>query len=248
MNLVNLPCPKKQLFRGQTVNKRRKLSVVIPALNEAEAIQRVIYEVPRAELERIDYDVQVLVVDNGSTDGTGELAIGAGAEVLVELERGYGNAYKAGLRRAEGDIILCCDADLTYPLEDVPSLIAQMDAEGLQFVTTNRLVSVEPGAMAFRNRLGNMILTGVTGLLFGFSLKDSQSGMWLIRKELLDQLVLESGGMALSQEIKIKAMRTTKEWREVPIQYRKRVGEVKLNAFRDGIGNLIHLFKLRWQL
>lgn len=230
------------------MSDRHKLSVVIPALNESDAIQKVIQEVPKGELAQMGYDVEILVVDNGSTDGTGDLARGAGADVLLELERGYGNAYKAGLKKAEGDIILCCDADLTYPLNDVPSLIAQMDAEGLEFVTTNRLVASDPGAMALRNRIGNIILTGVMGLLFGFSLKDSQSGMWIIRKELLDRLTLESGGMALSQEIKIKAIRATKAWRQVPIQYRKRVGEVKLNAVRDGLGNLINLFKLRRQL
>ena len=230
------------------MSDRHKLSVVIPALNESDAIQKVIQEVPKGELAQMGYDVEILVVDNGSTDGTGDLARGAGADVLLELERGYGNAYKAGLKKAEGDIILCCDADLTYPLNDVPSLIAQMDAEGLEFVTTNRLVASDPGAMALRNRIGNIILTGVMGLLFGFSLKDSQSGMWIIRKELLDRLTLESGGMALSQEIKIKAIRATKAWRQVPIQYRKRVGEVKLNAVRDGLGNLVNLFKLRRQL
>ena len=230
------------------MSDRHKLSVVIPALNESDAIQKVIQEVPKGELAQMGYDVEILVVDNGSTDGTGDLARGAGADVLLELERGYGNAYKAGLKKAEGDIILCCDADLTYPLNDVPSLIAQMDAEGLEFVTTNRLVASDPGAMALRNRIGNIILTGVMGLLFGFSLKDSQSGMWIIRKELLDRLTLESGGMALSQEIKIKAIRATKAWRQVPIQYRKRVGEVKLNPVRDGLGNLVNLFKLRRQL
>ena len=230
------------------MNMRHKLSVVIPALNESDAIQQVIREVPREGLQKIGYEVQILVVDNASTDGTGELAREAGAEVLLESLQGYGNAYKAGLKEADGDIILCCDADLTYPLYDVPSLIAWMDAENLQFVTTNRLAISDPGAMAFRNRVGNLLLTGVMGLLFGFSLKDSQSGMWIIRKELLDQLTLESGGMALSQEIKIKAIRASKAWRQVPIQYRKRVGEVKLNAVRDGLGNLINLFKLRRQL
>ena len=230
------------------MSKQRKLTVVIPALNEAAAIQEVIREVPKEGLGRIGYDVNILVVDNGSSDGTGDLAREAGAEVLLELNRGYGNAYKTGLNAADGDIILCCDADLTYPLGNVPEIITQMDSEGLQFVTANRLAIAEPGAMALRNRLGNIFLTTVTGLLFGFSLRDSQSGMWIIRKELLNKITLESGGMALSQEIKLKAIRATKAWREIPIEYRRRVGDVKLNAFRDGIGNLINLLKLRRQL
>ena len=230
------------------MSKQRKLTVVIPALNEAAAIQEVIREVPKEGLSRIGYDVNILVVDNGSSDGTGDLAREAGAEVLLELNRGYGNAYKTGLNAADGDIILCCDADLTYPLGNVPAIITQMDSEGLQFVTANRLAIAEPGAMALRNRLGNIFLTTVTGLLFGFSLRDSQSGMWIIRKELLNKITLESGGMALSQEIKLKAIRATKAWREIPIEYRRRVGDVKLNAFRDGISNLINLLKLRRQL
>jgi len=85
---------------GNNGSRTGKISIVIPALNESEGISKTIQAIPRAELEDIGYQVQVLVVDNGSDDGTADIARGAGAEVILEPKRGYGNAYKAGFARA----------------------------------------------------------------------------------------------------------------------------------------------------
>ena len=84
------------------------------------------------------YKVQVLVVDNGSTDRTGELAQQAGADVVFEGRRGYGRAYKTGFAYAKGDIIATADADMTYPVEDIPKMVHQLNKEKLDFITTNR--------------------------------------------------------------------------------------------------------------
>ncbi|MBI4308665.1 MAG: glycosyltransferase family 2 protein [Chloroflexi bacterium] len=226
---------------------QRALSVVIPALNESKAIQQVVASVPVQELARIGYATQIVVVDNGSTDGTGDLARQAGAEVVVEPNRGYGRAYKAGYRHARGEIIVSADADMTYPLETLPELVQMMDRDRLDFLTTNRFALMDRGAMPFRNKAGNALLTFLTTLLFGLRLKDSQSGMWLVRRSLLDRITLKSDGMPLSQELKIKACKLTRTWREAPIVYRQRVGEAKLRPWRDGLANLWHLFQSRWQ-
>ena len=227
--------------------KQRTLSVVIPALNESKAIRQVVASVPVRELAGIGYTTQIVVVDNGSTDGTGDMARQAGADVVLEPNRGYGRAYKAGYRRATGDIIVSADADMTYPLETLPQLVQQMDRNGLDLLTTNRFGMMAKGAMPLRNKMGNALLTFLTTLLTGLRLKDSQSGMWIIRKSLLDKLDLKSDGMPLSQELKIKACRRTRAWREVPIVYRQRVGEPKLRPWRDGLSNLWHLFRSGWQ-
>ena len=224
---------------------QKTISIVIPALNEAPAIQQVIREVPSERLKRLGYTTQILVVDNGSTDGTGDLAREAGAQVISELARGYGRAYKTGLKNACGEIIVCVDGDLSYPLGELPQLVAKMDAEGLDFLTTNRLGGADLGSIPWLNRIGNVVLTTLIRLLFGVPLKDSQSGMWIICKHLLERITPESDGMPFSQELKIKAVRSTKAWKQVPIRYRKRVGKVELNPFRDGLKNLIHLVKLR---
>jgi len=224
----------------------RKLSVVIPALNEEKSIETVVGAIPKDELNEMGFDVQILVIDNGSEDRTGELAGQAGADVIVEPRAGYGRALKTGFANATGEIIATCDADGSYPVDEIPKLLAILEAEGLDFVTTNRLACLERAAMSFRNQWGNRILSVTTRMLFAISLKDSQSGMWLFRKDLLNRFRLRSDGMAFSEEIKLGACYFAKcRWREVPIRYRRRVGDAKMCAWRDGVQNLIYLARKR---
>jgi len=224
----------------------KKISIVIPALNESDGIAKTIQCVPKQELEGLGYSVQILVVDNGSTDETGEIARKCGAEVIFEAKRGYGYAYKAGFTHAEGVIIVTADADLTYPLGDTPSLVKTLEDENLDFITTNRFVFMDKSAMSFRNKVGNIILTLMTRILFGIRINDSQSGMWIFKRDILDKLLLRSNGMALSEELKLEACYFAKcAWKELPIRYRARLGEVKLRVWRDGIENLFFLFRKR---
>ena len=231
-----------------TTNKnKKKISVVIPALNEETAIEQTIKGVPESELNKMGYDVEILIVDNGSTDRTAEISKNAGARVIYEPRRGYGRAYRTGFEHATGDIIATADADLTYPVEDIPQFVKILNDEELDFITTNRLADTNDGAMSFQNKLGNFGLTMATRLLFPVNIKDSQSGMWIFRRNILENLSLKSDGMALSQEIKLRASYFAKcRWKEIPIKYKVRVGEVKLRKWRDGFQNLSHLIKLRF--
>jgi glycosyltransferase involved in cell wall biosynthesis len=223
-----------------------KVSVIIPALNEEEAIERVVRAVPHEQLNGMGYDVEVLVVDNGSEDRTGELAREAGAEVVFEPARGYGRAYKTGFGSAQGDIIATADADLTYPMEDIPKLLRLLLDDNLDFVTTDRFADMDGDAMTLRNKIGNGILNVTTRLLFRLSLRDSQSGMWLFRKEVLESLVLKSDGMPFSEELKIEAFHFARcRWKEVPIRYGARQGSVKLRAWQDGFYNFLYLLRKR---
>ena len=224
----------------------RKVSVVIPALNEEEAIEKVVLAIPRDELRRMGFEVEVLVIDNGSEDRTAELARKAGAEVVFEPNRGYGRAYKTGFDNVQGQIIATADADLTYPVEDIPELVKLLEEENLDFITTNRFAKMESNVMSPRNRLGNSVLNLTTRLFFRIDLKDSQSGMWVFRKDLLNSMHLNSDGMPFSEELKLEACHFAKgRWREVPIEYRDRVGKVKLSGWRDGLLNLCYLFRKR---
>ena len=224
----------------------KKISVVIPALNEEEAIEAVVLAIPRDELRRMGFEVEVLVIDNGSEDRTAELARNAGAEVVFEPTRGYGRAYKTGFDSAQGQIIATADADLTYPVEDIPELVKLLEEENLDFITTNRFAKMESNVMSPRNRLGNSVLNLTTRLFFRIDLKDSQSGMWVFRKDLLNSMHLNSDGMPFSEELKLEACHFAKcRWREVPIEYRDRVGKVKLSGWRDGLLNLCYLFRKR---
>lgn len=216
----------------------RTVTVIIPALNEAENIRQVIASVPCDLLAERGWSCEVLVVDNGSEDETVALARAAGASVLVQPIRGYGNAYRAGFANATGDVIATGDADLTYPFDHLPQLLDLLLEQDLDFLTTDRLRYADAEAMKPSHLLGNRVLSQTSRALFGFPFRDSQSGMWIFWRRILDSLDVRSGGMSFSQEIKHEAAVRGFRCGEVPIEYRPRGGEVKLNATRDGIRNL----------
>jgi glycosyltransferase involved in cell wall biosynthesis len=212
----------------------KKVTIVIPALNEEKAIAHVLKEIPVNALIDIGYQTEIMVIDNGSTDKTGHIARQHGATVIIQPVRGYGNAYKAGFANASGDIIATGDADCTYPFEDLPLFIEKMENEELDFITTNRLEYVNSEVMTPSHIFGNKLLTSITKFLFNSPFVDSQSGMWIFRRAIWSELDVRSSGMSFSQELKLEAHIQGFKCAEVPILYRTRVGETKLNTFRDG--------------
>ncbi len=222
-----------------------KLSVVIPALNEELAIGDVLKEVPIASLARMGYEVEVIVVDNGSQDDTIRIASFHGATVVVQPMRGYGNAYKAGFAYSTGDVVATGDADLTYPFSDLPKILRQMERRRIEFVNTDRLSTLRPGTMTRSHVFGNWLLTVATRLLFGWPFKDSQSGMWVFKRYVWDGLDVRASGMPFSQELKIEAYVRGFRCDEVAIDYRARAGKEKLRTVSDGLGNIMHLLKKR---
>jgi glycosyltransferase involved in cell wall biosynthesis len=228
-----------QSARVQTV------SIVIPAFNEVDNIPRVIASVPYGELAQAGYEVEVIVVDNASTDGTGEVAAALGATVIVQPMRGYGNAYHAGFAAARGDVIATGDADCTYPFDALPGLVDHLISKDLDFLSTNRLGKDNRPAMKGSHNVGNRLLTVASRSLFRSPFRDSQSGMWIFRREVWHHVDVRSGGMPFSQEIKNEAYLKGFGCEEVAIEYRPRSGEVKLNAFRDGVRNSCQLVSHR---
>ena len=223
----------------------RTISVVIPAYNEQENIPQTIAAIPTDRLREAGFRVEVLVVDNGSTDHTGQVARAHGARVIVQPVRGYGNAYKAGFANCAGDVIATGDADLTYPFHILPEALGRLDADGLDFITTDRLGALDRNAMTTSHVWGNHALSFVTRTLFAVPFRDSQSGMWIFRRHVLRKLQLRSGGMAFSQELKVEAYRQGFRCAEMPIEYYPRGGETKNRTLRDGIGNLSQLIAAR---
>jgi len=221
------------------------LSVIIPTINEEDGIVSTLSELPLKTLEAMDFDCEVIVVDGGSTDGTRERARELGARVILEPRRGYGRAYKTGFDAAEGDIIVTFDGDFTYPVSLVPRLVEDMVKNGVEFITTNRFESLEPGAMSFLRKFGNHVLSLWVRLLFSVRLRDSQSGMWVIKKDALNRILPNSDEMAFSEEIKIRAFKSCK-CAEIPIKYRRRVGDSKIRTVSDGLRNLFYLSRLKF--
>ena len=208
------------------------MSVVIPCLNEADSIGQCVSAAQRV-LDEHGLDGEVIVVDNGSEDGSGVLAALAGARVVDEPRRGYGSAYLAGFAEARGDYIVMIDADLTYDFDEIPRFVRELDA-GAELVMGNRMQAVEPGAMSTLSRIGNPLLSGFLNMLFRTPIGDAHCGMRALRRDVLPLLGLQATGMELASEMVIRASRSGIEIRELPIALHPREGESKLSPFRDG--------------
>ena len=222
--------------------KGRTISVVVPCYNEEDGIPLVMSDMP-------DIVDEVIVVDNNSADDTAKIARELGAKVVFEGRQGYGAAYKAGFEAASGDIIVTMDGDGTYPRNFIPVLLDVMFDEEIDFITCDRTGHKSRGAGTMLRVFGNWLLNVFVFVLFGIRLHDSQSGMWVFKRSILPLLDVTSDGMALSEELKIEAfLRRDLVSRELPIYYRARVGESKLNLWGDGLNNLLFLFKKRWEV
>ncbi len=209
------------------------VSVVIPCLNEAENIERCV-RLAHEALERVDGAGEVVVADNGSEDGSAELAESAGARVVHERRRGYGSAYLAGFAAARGRYIVMVDADLTYDFNEIPRFVAELDA-GAEMVIGDRMDNIQPGAMPWLHRyIGNPLLTGLLNFLFSTGVKDAHCGMRAVRKDVLERLDLRTTGMEFASEMVIRASKERLRIAEFPIEYHPRGGESKLSSFRDG--------------
>jgi hypothetical protein len=224
------------------VFKGKRVSVVIPCHNEEDGVKVTLSDMPPL----VD---EVIVVDNNCTDRTADVARSFGAIVIAETRKGYGAAYKAGLKRASGDIIVTMDGDGTYPRSFITVILEIMLEEDWDFITCDRTGHREKGAGTLLRIFGNSVLNWTMIALYFVSLRDSQSGMWVFKRSILPRLTVVSDGMSFSEELKIEAF-TKRDLRctELPIYYRARIGESKLNVWKDGLYNLFFLFKKRFGL
>ncbi|MEM1563221.1 MAG: glycosyltransferase family 2 protein [Candidatus Bathyarchaeia archaeon] len=221
------------------------VSIIIPVLNEERGLQKVLDEIPKKKLEEMGYKCEVIVVDGGSTDRTREIAHKNGVKVIVEPRKGYGRAYKTGFMHARGEIIVTLDGDYSYPAFLIPHMVKMLETHGLDFISTNRTKKFTYKSFPPLHIIGNKILTYLANLLFRVNINDSQSGMWVFRRNILNKVELQADGMAFSEEIKVIAFRLFKA-AEIPVPYRRRIGKQKLNTLIDGLKNTLHLFTLRW--
>jgi glycosyltransferase involved in cell wall biosynthesis len=190
---------------------------------------------------------EVIVVDNGSTDRTSDVARSFGAIVIREDVRGYGRSYKRGFANASGDVIVTLDGDHSYPVDALSYLIEAFLHLEVDFLNASRFPVRDRRAMSFKHKAGNLILSLAMSALYLRWVRDSQSGMWVFRRSILKDMVLESDGMSFSEEIKAEALLQPRvRFGEISIMYTSRLGEIKLNPWRDGIANLFFLVKKRF--
>ena len=222
------------LYKGQ------KITVIIPCLNEEQGVEQVLKRLP----EFVD---ETIVVDNGSTDRTSEVAREFGAQVIREDVRGYGRSYKTGFASATGDLIITLDGDHSYPPDAISYLLEAFLHLEADFLNASRFPVRDANAMSFLNKLGNLVLSFAMSILYFRWVRDSQSGMWVFRRSILAGMNLTSNGMAFSEEIKIEALkRHDVRFAEISIMYTSRLGETKLNLWRDGFYNLWFILKKRF--
>ena len=217
------------------------ITVIIPCLDEEQGIDEVLGRMP-------DYVDEVIVVDNGSTDRSAAVARSHGAKVIREDVRGYGWAYKKGFANSTGDVIVTLDGDHSYPVDAISYLLEAFNHLSVDFLNASRFPVRDRRAMSLKHKIGNLILSLTMSVLFFRWVRDSQSGMWVFRRSILEDIRLDSDGMAFSEEIKVEALKNPNiQFAEMPVMYTSRLGEIKLQPWRDGIANLLFLFKKRLQ-
>lgn len=217
------------------------VSIVMPCLDEEETVGTCVAKAV-SWLRRSGVPGEVLVVDNGSSDDSAAIAAAAGARVIHERRRGYGQAYLRGFAEARGELIVMGDADDTYDFGDLGALLAPL-SNGADMVVGNRFSGgIASGAMPWMHRyIGSPIINFVIRTFFGTRIGDSQSGFRAFRRSAAEQLGLRSTGMELASEMIVSAARAGFRIVEVPAPYAVRRGESKLNTLRDGWRHLRYL-------
>ncbi len=220
------------MIRGHTVG------VVIPCHNEERGLAAMLPARP-AEVD------EVVVVDNNSTDRTAAIARAHGSRLVFESQPGYGRAYQAGFAAAQSDILVSLDGDGQYPLEDVPRLVRVFLERDLDFLSGCRFPLSED-SMTFTRKVGNTLLTMAARVLFGVRIADTQSGMWVFRRSLLEVIRPTQSGMPFSEEFKLKVVLAGLRFGEEHIAYHQREGTSTLLPLRDGWQNIRYLLRLRF--
>jgi glycosyltransferase involved in cell wall biosynthesis len=221
------------------------VSLVLPCLNEEASVGLCVGEALDA-MAMGGLTGEVIVVDNGSTDASVDVAASGGARIVHESRPGYGSALLAGFDAAEGEIIVMADADYTYDLGRIPDLVAPVKDGRADLVLGSRLDSATRGSMPFAHRfLGTPMLTFLTARACGRRVvTDSQSGFRAFRRDALPTMALTSTGMELASEMLIRSARAGLRIEEIQSNYRPRIGESKLETWSDGWRHLMLIFLL----
>jgi len=221
-------------------NKKMELTILIPCLNEAETLERCIAHAKQL-LNDNRIDGEVLISDNGSTDGSQEIAHNNGARVVECPVKGYGSALQFGIERAQGQYILIGDADDSYHFDEAMPLIQKL-REGFDVCMGSRFKgTIKPGAMPFLNRyFGNPVLTRIGKILFKTKLTDYNCGMRAFRRDLVLNIEIRAIGMEWCSEHIIKSTFAGAKITEVPIVLYKdgRSRPPHMRPWRDGWRNL----------
>jgi glycosyltransferase involved in cell wall biosynthesis len=207
-----------------------RIVAVVPCLNEAPSVERVVTTLRAQPLLN-----RVIVVDNGSTDGTGEIARGAGADVFREERRGYGYACWAGVQAAsDADVIVLLDGDAADDPDDLPRILAPLlNGEAELVVGSRALGTREAGSMTPQQVVGNRVAAWLMGWVYGVAVTDLGPFRCIRRRDLL-ALGMQEMTYGWSVEMMVKAARAGYRYREVPVRYMRRIGVSKVGGTVKG--------------
>ncbi len=211
-----------------------QVSVVMPCLNEARTVAACILQARAAQDSR-QYRGEIIIADNGSTDGSQSIAEAAGARVIHIPERGYGSALRGGIAAARGVYVVMGDSDCSYDFGEIPHFVDKL-REGYDLVMGNRFAGeIKPGAMPWHHRyIGNPVLSGIGRLLFWSECRDFHCGLRALRREMIDSLGLRCKGMEFASEMVIKMT-----------EAQGRIGEIPITLSPDGRDHPPHLRSVR---
>jgi glycosyltransferase involved in cell wall biosynthesis len=222
------------------VKAEPRLAVLVPCYNEAMSIAKVV-----ADFKAVLPAATVYVYDNNSKDATVAVARQAGAVVRLETHQGKGNVVRRMLADVEADVYILVDGDDTYDAGAAPAMVARLIEEGLDIVTGKREAT---GTAAYRRGhvLGNRLLTGLTGLLFGVHLGDMLSGYRVMSRRFVKSFPSAIEGFGIETELTVHAVRMLVPMAEVPTRYKERPegSASKLNTYRDGLRILMNIVGL----
>ncbi len=208
---------------------RPRISVIIPVFNEQDAIKKVIGDIPS------HLPIEIIVVDNGSTDQTAKLAAAMGARIVRENRRGYGSACLAGIAATnDPDIVVFLDGDYSDHPNEMPDLIAPILENRADLVIGSRVLgNSEPGALMIQARFGNRLATSLIKILFGVPYTDL-GPFRAIRYRALIDLNMRDKTFGWTVEMQVKAAKQALKIQEVPVSYRKRIGVSKITGTIEG--------------
>ena len=215
---------------------KSKVAIILPAHNECQALGKLIKEIPLQSLSQLDYSVEVIVVDNGSTDDTRVVAEQSGAKVIVEPIRGKGMAVKAAFKAVEADFYIMLDADDTYPPEYIIKMLEMLKNHDV--VIGSRITGRrEKDAFRWLNFTGNLLLSMLATIIYGKWISDVCTGYWGFRDTVIKNICLDHV-VGFEIEASLFSQIATKGYSlaEIPILYRRRTGgPPKLRLMRDGL-------------
>ena len=213
--------------------KLPELSIILPCRNEEQALSICLSQIKKI-LKENNINAEIIVSDS-SIDKSPEIAKKHRVKLIKHDKKGYGIAYLEAFKHVKGKYIFMADADCTYDFSEIPNFLNCLK-EGYDFVIGNRFAKkIKKSVMPWSHRhIGNPVLSGLLRIFFGTSVKDSHCGMRAITKNALDQLNLQTTGMEFASEMVIKALKNKLKIKQIPINYKERIGNSKLNSISDG--------------